>query len=74
MSEYLEGNMQAMPSDADVWQSAWIIAEQYGAEGVGFAAQMAQSFEIGGKLDAQKVWLSIMQKVETLTSEAARPH
>jgi hypothetical protein len=74
MSDYLEGNMQAMPSDADVWQSAWIIAEQYGAEGVSFAAQMAQSFEIGGKLDAQKVWLSIMQKVETLTSEGVRPH
>jgi hypothetical protein len=74
MSDYLDGNTQTMPSDADVWQSAWIIAEQYGAEGVDFAAQMAQSFEIGGKLDEQKVWLSIMQKVETLTSEGARPH
>jgi hypothetical protein len=74
MSDYFEGKMQATPSDADVWQSAWIIAEQYGAEGVSFAAQMAQSFEIGGKLDAQKVWLSIMQKVETLTSEGVRPH
>lgn len=62
----------AMVTETDVWQSAWIIAEQYGAEGVGFAAQMAQSFEMGGKLDAQKVWLSIMQKVEELTSEHTR--
>lgn len=61
-----------MPTESDVWQSAWIIAEQYGTEGVSFAAQMAQSFEIGGKVDAQKVWLSIMQKVEALTGEGAR--
>ena len=58
-----------MATQTDVWQAAWIIAEQYGAEGVSFAAQMAQSFEIGGKVDAQKVWLSIMEKVETLTSQ-----
>jgi hypothetical protein len=63
-----------MPTESDVWHSAWIIAEQYGAEGVDFAAQMAQSFEIGGKVDAQRVWLSIMQKVEMLTTEGARAH
>ncbi len=63
-----------MASEADVWQSAWIIAEEYGPEGVDFAAQMAQSFEIGGKTDAQQVWLSIMQKVDILTSEHARAH
>lgn len=72
MRRHAEENGQVMPTELDVWQSAWIIAEEYGPEGVGFAAQMAHSFEIGGKLDEQKVWLSIMQKVETLTSEGAR--
>lgn len=72
MADHLDEKVQGVPTEADVWQSAWIIAEQYGAEGVNFAAQMAQSFEIGGKLDAQKVWLSIMQKVEVLTTEGAR--
>jgi hypothetical protein len=57
-----------MATEADMWQTAWIIAQQYGAEGVGFAAQMAQSFEIGGKTADQKTWLSIMEKVELLTS------
>lgn len=69
MSNQVDVKLEPMPSDADVWQSAWIIAEQYGAEGVDFAEQMARSFEMGGKLDAQKVWLSIMQKVETLTAQ-----
>ena len=68
----MDDNGRSMPKELDVWQSAWIIAEEYGAEGVSFAAQMAHSFEIGGKLDEQKVWLSIMQKVETLTSEGSR--
>jgi hypothetical protein len=63
-----------MATETDVWQSAWIIAEEYGAEGVDFAAQMAHSFEVDGKVDAQMVWLSIMQKVEVLTSEGARAH
>lgn len=57
-----------MATETDVWQTAWIIAAEYGTEGVGFAARMAHSFEIGGKVDTQKVWMSIMEKVETLTS------
>lgn len=60
-----------MATQTDVWQAAWIIAEQYGPEGVNFAARMAESFQVGGRVDAQdayKVWLSIMEKVETLTS------
>lgn len=61
-----------MITETELWQSAWIIAEQYGAEGVDFAAKMADSFDIGGEADAQNVWLSIMQKVEMLTVEGAR--
>ncbi len=57
-----------MATETDVWQTAWIIAEQYGAEGVGFAAEMAHSFKIGGKIDAHQAWLSIAQKVEMLTT------
>lgn len=60
-----------MASDEDMWQTAWIIAEQYGAEGVDFAASMAQSFEIGGKMEEQQVWLTIKHRVEELTREAA---
>jgi hypothetical protein len=57
-----------MATETDLWQTAWIVAEQYGAEGVGFAAEMARSFEIGGKIDAQETWLSIARKVATLTA------
>lgn len=56
-----------MATESDVWRTAFIIAEQYGPEGVSFAAQMAHSFQIGGKLEAHKVWVSIMEKVEALT-------
>jgi hypothetical protein len=58
-----------MATETDVWQAAWIIAEQYGREGVDFAARMAHSFQIGGKTDSYSVWLSIMEKVDRLTSQ-----
>ncbi|MFS8038133.1 hypothetical protein ACI7BZ_14450 [Xanthobacter sp. AM11] len=57
-----------MVSEADVWRTAFIIAEQYGEEGVAFAARMAESFEIGGKVEEHRAWVSIMSKVETLTT------
>ena len=57
-----------MTTETDEWRTAWIIADEYGADGVSFAAQMAKSFEIGGKAEDQKVWVSIMEKVEALTS------
>lgn len=60
-----------MANEQDMWRTAWIIAEQYGAEGVEFAASMAQSFEIGGKHEDQQTWLAIMQRVRELTQEAA---
>jgi hypothetical protein len=60
---------RTMTTETDAWQVAWILAEQYGAEGVHFAANMAHSFQIGGKIDEQKAWLSVMEKVDTLTSE-----
>ncbi|MFG1346780.1 hypothetical protein V5F59_17965 [Xanthobacter autotrophicus DSM 431] len=65
-----------MVSEEDFWRTAFIIAEQYGPEGVAFAARMAESFEIGGKMEEHRVWVSIMTKVETLTAEPsglARP-
>ena len=57
-----------MTTQADHWQAAWIIAEQYGAEGAAFATQMAHSFKIGHKTDAHQTWLSIAAKVDALTS------
>lgn len=57
-----------MATETEHWQTAWIIAEQYGAEGVDFAARMAHSFQIGGKIDAHRDWMSIMEKVSILTS------
>jgi hypothetical protein len=54
-----------------MWQAAWIIAEQYGRDGVEWAARMAQSFQIGGKTESYKDWMSIMEKVATLTSQKA---
>jgi hypothetical protein len=58
-----------MATETDTWQAAWIIAEQYGREGVEWAARMAHSFQIGGKMDSYKDWMSIMEKVDTLTSQ-----
>jgi hypothetical protein len=61
-----------MATETDAWQAAWIIAEQYGREGVDWAARMAHSFQIGGKMDAYKDWMSIMEKVDTLTAPGAQ--
>ena len=66
-----------MVSEEDVWRTAFIIADQYGPEGVDFAARMAQSFEIGGKMEEHRAWASITAKVATLTAEDggfARPN
>lgn len=62
-----------MVSEEDVWRTAFIIAEQYGAEGVAFAQRMAESFEIGGKTEEHRAWVSIMTKVEELTQEDGLP-
>lgn len=62
-----------MARETDVWQTAWIIANEYGDEGIEFAAQMARSFHLGGKLEAERVWLSIMEKVNALTSGQDAP-
>ncbi|MFG1403078.1 hypothetical protein [Xanthobacter sediminis] len=59
-----------MVNEQDLWRTAWIIAEQYGAEGADFAATMAQSFEIGGKQEEQEVWLAIKHRVEEITRAA----
>jgi len=53
-------------TETDVWRTAWIIANEYGAEGVDFAGQMAKSFEIGGKAQDQKIWLAIIEKLPVL--------
>jgi hypothetical protein len=36
---------------------------------VDWAAQQAHSFQIGGKMDSYNVWVSIMEKVDQLTSQ-----
>jgi len=56
----------AVATETDVWRTAWIIANEYGAEGVDFAGQMAKSFEIGGKAQDQKIWLAIIEKLPVL--------
>ena len=56
-----------MTMQEQVWQTAWILAEHYGEDGVSFAADMAKSFEIGGKDEERDIWLSIMDKVRELT-------
>jgi hypothetical protein len=61
----------AMTMQEQLWQAAWIIAEQYGDEAVGFATQMAESFEAGGRQGERDLWLSIKDKVSALTAEDA---
>jgi hypothetical protein len=58
-----------MATETDVWQVAWIIAEQFGRDGVEWAARQAHSFQIGGKMDDYNDWISIMEKVDQLTSQ-----
>ena len=60
-----------MTTQEQLWQAAWIIAEQYGDEAVGFATQMAESFDAGGEQGQRDVWLSIKDKVSALTGESA---
>lgn len=61
-----------MTTEEQVWRTAWILAEHYGEEGVSVAAEMARSFEFGGKNEEHEVWLSIMDKVRELTAEHDR--
>jgi hypothetical protein len=53
-------------TEADLWQTAWIIAQQHGTNGPAFAAPMADSFKLGHKLAAYRAWLSIAAKVNAL--------
>ncbi|MGJ5203236.1 hypothetical protein [Bradyrhizobium sp. HKCCYLR20261] len=55
-----------MTSETDLWQTAWIIAEQHGPDGPAFASRMADSFKLGHKIDAHQAWLSIAAKVAVL--------
>ena len=60
-----------MVCEEDAWRAAFVIAEQYGPEGVAFAARMAESFELGGKSEEYAAWVSIRTKVETLTADGS---
>ncbi|MGJ4900793.1 hypothetical protein ACQR10_31725 [Bradyrhizobium sp. HKCCYLRH2060] len=60
-----------MTSETDLWQTAWIIAQQHGTEGPAFAARMADSFKLGHKLAAHRAWLSIAAKVTVLIDASA---
>lgn len=60
-----------MTNETDEWKAAFIIAEQFGPEGVDFATQMAESFRIGGKMEEHRSWMSIVKKVDDLTTPAA---
>ncbi|WP_315781993.1 MULTISPECIES: hypothetical protein [unclassified Bradyrhizobium] len=67
-----------MTTETDLWQTAWIIAEQHGPDGPAFASRMADSFRLGHKLAAHQAWLSIAAKVvvliETTASRNAHRH
>ncbi|WP_257166139.1 hypothetical protein [Bradyrhizobium sp. SRS-191] len=60
-----------MTTESDLWQTAWIIAEQHGRDGPAFATRMADSFELGHKMDAHRAWRSIAAKVAILIEAAA---
>ncbi|MGJ5181962.1 hypothetical protein ACQR16_34930 [Bradyrhizobium oligotrophicum] len=60
-----------MTTETDLWQTAWIIAEQHGTDGPAFAARMADSFKLGPKIDAHQAWLSIAAKVAVLIDTSA---
>jgi hypothetical protein len=68
----------AVTTETDLWQTAWIIAEQHGTDGPAFAARMADSFKLGHKIDAHQAWVSIAAKVamliETNASSSTRQH
>ncbi len=63
-----------MSSESELWQTAWIIAEQHGPDGPAFAARMADSFKLGHKMDAHQAWRSIAAKVAVLIEAAASRH
>lgn len=60
-----------MTTETDLWQTAWIIAQQHGTDGPAFAARMADSFKLGHKLAAYRAWLSIAAKVTVLIDNSA---
>ncbi|CCE01175.1 hypothetical protein [Bradyrhizobium sp. STM 3809] len=63
-----------MATETDLWQTAWIIAEQHGRDGPAFAARMADSFKLGQKMDAHQAWRSIAAKVAVLIEAGASRH
>ncbi|WP_315776080.1 MULTISPECIES: hypothetical protein [unclassified Bradyrhizobium] len=60
-----------MTTETDLWQTAWIIAQQHGTDGPAFAARMADGFRLGHKVAAHRAWLSIAAKVAVLIDDSA---
>ncbi|CAL75721.1 hypothetical protein BRADO1850 [Bradyrhizobium sp. ORS 278] len=63
-----------MTTEINLWQTAWIIAEQHGRDGPAFADRMADSFKLGHRMDAHQAWRSIAVKVALLLEAGASRH
>jgi hypothetical protein len=63
-----------MTSDLDVYRSANLLRQQYGAdEAPLIAAKRADALLDLGELDGQRVWKGILAAIEELTRSTLRP-
>jgi hypothetical protein len=62
-----------MTSDLDVYRTANLLMQQYGAEAPLIAAKRADALLNLGDLDGQRVWKGVLSALEELTRSTLRP-
>ena len=55
-----------MITDLDIMRSAWVLIEQYGEDASIWAAQKADAMLERGNLDGERLWLRILEAIDTL--------
>ena len=55
-----------MTTDLDIMRSAWVLIDQHGEDASFWAAQKADAILERGNLDGERLWLRILEAIETL--------
>jgi len=58
-----------MPMNPEIYRSAGVLIEHYGARAKAEALQLANGMFVRGDLDGQRVWLAIAKVVDELQDE-----
>jgi len=55
-----------MITDLDINRSAWVLIDKHGEDAYFWAAQKADAMLERGNLDGERLWLRILEAIETL--------